>query len=64
MTHSEPLQRIPDPFNYFLSVLFPDDELMILPYNRVVKDLNGLEKEGFLKKAEEKLQKLQKNSKE
>lgn len=28
-------------FNYFLSVLFPDEELMILPYNRVVKDLNG-----------------------
>ena len=45
-----------EPFNYFLSVLFPDDELMILPYNRVVKDLNGLEKEGFLKKAEEKFE--------
>ena len=29
---------------------------MILPYNRVVKDLNGLEKEGFLKKAEEKFE--------
>lgn len=28
-------------FNYFLSVLFPDDELMIMDYNRVVKDLNG-----------------------
>ena len=28
-------------FNYFLSVLFPDEELMILPYNRVIKDLNG-----------------------
>lgn len=36
-----------EPFNYFLSVLFPDEELMILPYNRVVKDLNGLDKEGF-----------------
>ncbi|MBP5331786.1 MAG: DUF1015 domain-containing protein, partial [Lachnospiraceae bacterium] len=29
-------------FNYFLSVLFPEDQLMIMPYNRVVKDLNGL----------------------
>ena len=29
-------------FNYFLSVLFPDDQLMIMDYNRVVKDLNGL----------------------
>ena len=37
-----------EPFNYFLSVLFPDEELMILPYNRVVKDLNGMDKEGFL----------------
>ena len=35
-------------FNYFLSVLFPEDCLMILPYNRVVKDLNGLSTEGFL----------------
>ena len=30
-------------FNYFLSVLFPDDELKIFDYNRVVKDLNGYE---------------------
>lgn len=35
-------------FNYFLSVLFPAEELEILPYNRVVKDLNGLTKEEFL----------------
>ena len=40
-----------EPFNYFLSVLFPDEELMILPYNRVVKDLNGMDREGFLKAA-------------
>ena len=36
------------PYNFFLSVLFPDDELAILPYNRYVKDLNGLTKEAFL----------------
>ena len=35
-------------FNFFLSVLFPDEELMIMPYNRVVKDLNGRSKEAFL----------------
>ena len=35
-------------FNYFLSVLFPDDELMIMDYNRVVRDLNGLSQEEFL----------------
>lgn len=41
-------------FNYFLSVLFPDDELMIMDYNRVVKDLNGLSEEEFLNKISEK----------
>lgn len=40
-------------FNYFLSVLFPDDQLMILDYNRVVKDLNGLTTEEFLDKVKE-----------
>lgn len=35
-------------FNYFLSVLFPDEQLMIMPYNRVVKDLNGLTCEEFM----------------
>ncbi|MGN0157585.1 MAG: DUF1015 domain-containing protein [Brotaphodocola sp.] len=42
-----------EPFNYFLSVLFPDDQLMIMPYNRVVKDLNGLSKEEFLDRVRE-----------
>ncbi len=37
-------------FNYFLSVLFPDEELMIMDYNRVVKDLNGLSPADFLNK--------------
>ncbi|MCQ2508907.1 MAG: DUF1015 family protein [Lachnospiraceae bacterium] len=37
-------------FNYFLSVLFPDDELMILDYNRILKDLNGLTAEEMLTK--------------
>lgn len=41
-------------FNYFLSVLFPDEELKILDYNRVVRDLNGLSAEEFLTKVEEK----------
>lgn len=35
-------------FNFFLSVLFPDEELMIMPYNRVVKDLNGNTEKEFL----------------
>lgn len=33
---------------YFLTVIFPDNELHILDYNRVVKDLNGLSKEAFI----------------
>lgn len=37
-------------FNYFLSVLFPDEQLMILSYNRLVKDLNGYTPEEFLQK--------------
>lgn len=39
------------PFNYFLSVLFSEDELTILPYNRVVWDLNGHSEEELLKEA-------------
>jgi uncharacterized protein (DUF1015 family) len=39
-----------EPYNYFLSVIFPDNQMQILDYNRVVKDLNGLEREQFLQK--------------
>ena len=35
-------------FNYFLSVLFPDEQLMIMDYNRVIKDLNGHSEEEIL----------------
>ncbi len=35
-------------YNYFLAVLFPDNQLRILDYNRVVKDLNGLSWNDFL----------------
>ena len=41
-------------FNTFLSVLFPHDQLMIMDYNRTVKDLNGLTLETFLEKVREK----------
>jgi len=40
-------------YNFFLSVLFPDEQLMIMPYNRVVQDLNGDSKEVFLEKVRE-----------
>jgi uncharacterized protein (DUF1015 family) len=35
-------------FNYFLSILFPGDQLMVMDYNRVIRDLNGYSAEGFL----------------
>lgn len=38
--------------NYLMASIFPEDELNILAYNRIVKDLNGLSKEEFLKKLE------------
>ncbi|MDR2899325.1 MAG: DUF1015 domain-containing protein, partial [Clostridiales bacterium] len=43
-------------FNYYLSVIFPDDELKIMDYNRIVKDLNGLTKDEFLNKISERFE--------
>lgn len=40
-------------FNFFMAVIFPDNDLKIFDYNRVVKDLNGNSKENFLKKIED-----------
>lgn len=40
--------------NYFLTTLFPSNQLAIMDYNRVLKDLNGLSEEEFLKKLEAK----------
>lgn len=40
-------------YNFFLSVLFPHDQLMIMSYNRAVKDLNGLTKEELIEKIKE-----------
>lgn len=40
-------------FNFFLSVLFPDEQLMIMDYNRVIKDLNGYTEESLSKLEED-----------
>ncbi len=40
-------------YNFFLCVLFPDDQLQILPYNRIVRDLNGMSREEFLARVRE-----------
>ena len=41
--------KVPE-YEYFLAVCFPDNQLNIIDYNRVVKDLNGLSEEEFLAK--------------
>ncbi|WP_303906483.1 DUF1015 domain-containing protein [Thiohalomonas denitrificans] len=38
-----------EPYNFFLSVIFPDVQMQILDYNRVVTDLGGLSEEAFMK---------------
>ena len=43
-----PRHRGDEPYNYFLAVLFPHDQLRIMDYNRVVKDLAGLTADAFL----------------
>ncbi|MCL2397079.1 MAG: DUF1015 family protein [Defluviitaleaceae bacterium] len=43
-----------DAFNYYLSVIFPDNELGIMDYNRVVKDLGGLSAAEFIAKIKDK----------
>lgn len=40
-------------YNYFMAVIFPDNQLKIIDYNRVVKDLNNLSEEEFLKRLED-----------
>lgn len=40
-------------YNFFLSVIFPDNQMKILPYNRVVRDLNGMCKAEFFGKVAE-----------
>lgn len=40
-------------YNYFMAVIFPDNQLKIIDYNRVVKDLNGHSKEEMIKLIEE-----------
>ncbi len=46
---------LPDdhPVNWFPATIVPDKQLAILPYNRVVKDLNGMSKEDFLRRVSE-----------
>jgi uncharacterized protein (DUF1015 family) len=47
---SNPNHTGEEEYNFFLTVLFPAEQLRILPYNRVVKDLNGMTPKQFLSK--------------
>lgn len=45
---SNPSHTGEEPYNFFLAVIFPDNQMKILDYNRVVRDLNGLESGAFI----------------
>ena len=45
-----PVHKGNEEYNYFMAVCFPDDQLTIIDYNRVVKDLNGLTDDQFIEK--------------
>jgi len=53
---SNPNHTGQEEYNYFLAVLFPKSHMKILPYNRVVADLNGLSKEELLQRMSEMFQ--------
>lgn len=52
MKDKNPSHTGKEEYNYFLAVHFPDNQLAIMDYNRVVKDLNGYTKDEFLSKLE------------
>ena len=51
--HRTPAHTGDEEYNFFMAVAFPESQLTIIDYNRVVKDLNGLTAEEFLKALEE-----------
>jgi len=48
--HADPAHSGKEEYNYFLAVHFPSNQLRILDYNRVIKDLNGLDASQFIDK--------------
>lgn len=62
MREKNPNHTGKEEYNFFLAVHFPDNQLKIFDYNRVVKDLNGLSNEEFLKKIKENFMVDEKNS--
>ncbi len=54
MQAKNPAHTGDEAYNHFLAVLFPDDELRLMGYHRLIKDLNGLSAAGFMDKVREK----------
>jgi uncharacterized protein (DUF1015 family) len=50
---ADPAHTGREAYNHFLAVVFPHDQMKIMPYNRVVKDLHGLDEEAFLARVRE-----------
>ena len=50
---ANPAHRGDEPYNYFLSVVFPHHQMRIFDYNRVIKDLNGLSEAAFMEQVAE-----------
>jgi uncharacterized protein (DUF1015 family) len=57
-----PGHRGDEEYNFFMAVIFPDDQLKIFDYNRVVKDLNGMTPAQFLEKLKESFEIKEKGS--
>ncbi|MDR1518408.1 MAG: DUF1015 domain-containing protein [Dysgonamonadaceae bacterium] len=49
---NNPRHKGDEEYNYFMAVCFPDNQLTIIDYNRLVKDLNGLSPAGFIARLE------------
>jgi uncharacterized protein (DUF1015 family) len=50
---ANPAHRGDEPYNFFLSVIFPHHQMRILDYNRVIRDLNGLSEPAFMARVAE-----------
>ncbi len=62
--NANPNHRGDEEYNYFITVIFPSEQVYIMPYNRTVFDLNGTHNEEFLNKVSEKFEVLKSDQKE
>lgn len=63
-TKNNPSHKGDEDYNFFIAVIFPAEQVKILPYNRIVSDLNGLNEEDFLASVNEKFEVRKTSSKE